>query len=229
MTDLLLLAINRVSGDAVSIAGMTTEPDPVTGLRWARPVSAKPMSLEDLRYSDGSLPRLGDVVRMELGTADVQPPLIEDVDLIAGTRPLQRVRSLTAAKRGSFFATHQDPQPRDVISRTPQRSLCLVKPDELQATFAIDEDTERYEARLVLSIGKLHSTDQGILVNDLYWRAWGRQQLGDEPFVEFTMPELQELLGDIYVVITLNSKGRPVVGGVHTIPDYVVELDETKL
>jgi hypothetical protein len=40
-------------------------------------------------------------------------------------------------------------------------------------------------------IGRLHSED-GVPVFDPYWRAWGRQQLGTEEYIEFDHAQLQE-------------------------------------
>ncbi len=229
MTDLLLLAMSRLPGGGVSIAGMTTEADAVTGLRWVRPITHKALTLEDLRYADSTLPRLGDVLAIELGEAVPEPPYIENVTVQQGFTPTRRIRSLTTAKRLSFFSTHLDPAPEEILRPSRSRSLCLVKPDEVEATFSLDEETGVYEARLVLHIGRLHSSEQGVLVTDLYWRAWGRQMLGDEPFVEFDAAALREQLGDLFVVIGLNRKGAPVVVGVHPAHGYTVELDEDAL
>lgn len=229
MTDLLLLAMSRLPGGGVSLAGMTTEPDPVTGLRWVRPITTKALTLDDLRYVDGTLPRLGDVLRLELGEAVPEPPYIENVMIRQGFAPTHRIRSLTAAKRLPFFNTHLDPAPEQILRRDRSRSLCLVKPDDLEATFSLDEETGAYEARLVIHIGRLHSSDQGVLVTDLYWRAWGRQQLGDEPFAEYDATALREHWGDLFVVIGLNRKGAPVVVGVHPAQGAPVELDEDAL
>ncbi|MBA3948012.1 MAG: hypothetical protein H0X37_26115 [Herpetosiphonaceae bacterium] len=229
MTDLLLLAMSRLPGGGVSIAGMTTEPDPITGLRWVRPITHKALTLEDLRYVDGTLPRLGDVLALELGEAMPEPPYIENVMVQQGFAPTQRIRSLSAAKRLPFFNTHLDPAPEEILRSSRSRSLCLVKPDDMVATFAVDEETGVYEARLVVHIGRLHSSDQGVLVTDLYWRAWGRQLLGDEPFAEFDAAALREQAGDLFVVIGLNRKGAPVVVGVHPAQSSTVELDEDAL
>ncbi len=229
MSDLLLLAMSRLPGGGVSIAGMTTEPDPVTGLRWVRPITHKALTLEDLRYADGALPQLGDVLALELGDAVPEPPYIENVTVLQGFTPTRRIRSLSAAKRLPFFSTHLDPAPEEILRSTRSRSLCLVKPDDVVATFSLDEETGVYEARLVVHIGRLHSSDQGVLVTDLYWRAWGRHMLGDEPFAEFDAAALREQWGELFVVIGLNRKGAPVVVGVHPAQGYTIELDADTL
>lgn len=227
MIDLLLLAISRLP-NGLAIAGMTTEPDPITGLRWVRPIGDSLLVLDDLRFADGSLARPGDVIHVELGEPLGAPPHVENVAIISGFDPVTKVRSLTDARREKFFPAYLDQSPKDVLGgRT--RSLCLVKPDDFHAVFAIDEDG-RYETRFVdLHIGRARSED-GLPINDIYWRAWGKQHVNeDEPFAEFAADELRAILGDIYVVIGLNRRGTASIVGVHTLQALDVTLDEQAL
>ena len=227
LTDVLVLGMARTRS-GLSIAGMTTEPDPITGLRWVRPVRAgAPLTLDDLRYDDGTLIRLGDVVQLDLQQPEPTPPHVENVIANWDEHPPAFIRELTEARRAAFFPKHLDPAPADVVVRR-QRSLCLVRPDTVEAMFGFDEETERFEARLVLTIGKLHNED-GVPVADLYWREWGRQQLGEEEYLELDHPTLQQMLGEVYVTLGLGPRGGPLVIGVHTIPAYAVELDAANL
>ena len=227
LTDVLILGLTRTKS-GTSIAGMTTEPDPVTGLRWVRPIKVgAPLTLDDLRYDDGALIRLGDVVQLDLGEPQPQPPHVENVTAVFGEQPLAFIRELTDARRSAFFPKHLDPAPSDVLIHR-RRSLCLVQPETLEAVFSYDVETERFEARLMPRIGRLHSED-GVPVADLFWRAWGQQQLGDEEYLELDDAALREMFGEIYLTLGLGPRGGPLVLGVHTVPNYPLTIDDTKL
>ena len=226
-TDVLILAVAKQRG-GLMIAGMTTERDPVTRLRWIRLAPADvPLELDELRYADGTLVRPGDVVRLQLGEARPVPPHVESVDLDLSDVPLERVRRLQGDRRAAFFTEHVDPEPADVL-RSRARSLCLVKPDYLHVIVTLDEESGRFESRLALHIGKLRSNEEGVPVGDIYWRALTRQWLGDNGFEEFDDAQLRSQLGEIYVVVALGRKG-PIIIGVHTVPEYEVTLDEAAL
>ena len=228
LTDVLVLGIARVRS-SYSIAGMTTEPDPVTGLRWVRPLKqGLPLTRDDLHYEDGAPIRLGDVVQIDLTEPRPQAPYVENVIANWDAGPPLFIRDLTEARRAAFFPRHIDPEPIKVIGRNPERSLCLVKPDTLEAVFSFDEETERFEARVMPRIGKLHSED-GLPVFDPYWLAWGRSFLGDKEFDQLDDAALRELVGETYLTLALNARGRTQVVGVHTIPNYQLTVDETTL
>ncbi len=228
LIDVLVLGIARVRNN-YSLAGMTTEPDAVTGLRWVRPIKlGAPLTRDDLHYEDGAPVRLGDVVQLDLVQPQPQPPHIENVVVNWEAGPPLFIRDLTDARRAAFFPKHIDPEPLAVLGRQPQRSLCLVKPDTLEAVFSYDEETERFEARLMPRIGKLYSED-GVPVFDPYWLAWGREFLGDKEFDQIDDEALHAMLGETYLTLALNARGRAQVIGVHTIPNYPLTVDETTL
>lgn len=223
LTDVLVLGLARTRSGLL-LAGMTTEADPVTVLRWVRPVGIdKPLTLDHLRYEDGSLLQLGDVVRLDVEAAPPQPPFVEAVLVHWDDRPLHRVRTLNDARRRAFFPKHLDPAPADVLARR-QRSLCLIKPDGLTAVFTRDPETERFEARLIFSVGRLRNED-GLPVGDLFWRAWGTQQLGDEDYMELDQAMLEAEFGPVYLAIGLGPRGGPLVIGVHPTTTYRVDVD----
>ncbi len=227
LTDVLLLAIAHTRR-GWSIAGMTTEPDPRTVLRWVRPVKPDgPFTRDDLRYPDGSLMRLGDVVRLDLHQLAGQAPYIENVAVDWATHPPSRVRTLSAERQRTFFPKHLDPSPADVLVRR-QRSLCLIQPDRIEAVFGRDPESGRFEARLMLTIGRLQNED-GVPVTDPFWRAWGSQQLGSEEYLEIDQHTLRTTLGDIYVVLGLGPRGGPMVIGVHTVPALAIDLDDNEI
>lgn len=227
LTDVLILGLTRTRA-GTGVAGMTTEADPVTGLRWVRPIKAGgPLTLDDLRYDDGALIRLGDVVQIDLQQPQPQPPHVENVLASFGEQPLAFIRELTDTRRAAFFPRHLDPAPADVLIHR-RRSLCLVQPDTLEAIFSYDAETERFEARLMPRIGKLHSED-GVPVADLFWRAWGQQQLGEEEYLEMDDAALRAAFGEMYLTLGLGPRGGPLVLGVHTVPNYPLTIDDTKL
>lgn len=224
-TDVLVLGLSQIK-NTISIAGMTTEADPVTRLRWVRPIkNGGAITFDDLRYDDGALVRLGDVVQMDLEPADAQPPFVE-FSTAPFNEPLIFIRELTEARRAAFFPKHVDPNPQDVLSRTSSRSICLVQPVEIEAVFSNDEETGIFEARMFpkIKVGeKTLSTEDGIPVGDIYWKQWGKTQFEGEEFLDDAT--LREMLGDVYLTLALNAKKRVQVIGVHTIADYAAALD----
>lgn len=232
LTDVLILGLAQVK-NSMSLAGMTTQPDPVTGLRWVRPIKiGGSLTLDDLRYDDGLLVRMGDVIRLDLQEADSQSPFVENVPTIFGEEPPVLIRELTEARRAAFFPKHIDPDPLAVLGKERQRSLCLVRPDHVDAVFSFDEETERFEARLMPTIiigGRKLSSEDGVPVHDVYWKAWGRQQLGDKEFDQIDDATLRGELGDLYLTLGLNARGKVQIIGVHTVPDYTAGLDLSTL
>jgi hypothetical protein len=235
-SDVLILAVARQPGGLL-IAGMTTEPDPKTGLRWVRPMpDAGAFQLDELRFADGSLVRPGDVVRLPLAEPQPSPPLVENVRVETTGRALERVRRLSPERREAFFKGHLDSAPREVLAdRT--RSLALVRPDQLTAIVEADEETGQFATKFAVAIpsgqlnevGKpkhLRSRDD-IVATDIYWRALMRSWLPEEEdFLEYDISELRERLGEIYLVIGLSPKGTPRIIGIHTVPEYEVQIEE---
>jgi hypothetical protein len=225
-TDVLVLGVSQIK-NTISIAGMTTEADPVTRLRWVRPIKrGGAVTFDDLRYDDGALLRLGDVVQMDLEPTDAQPPFVEFARA-PFDEPLHFIRELTEARRAAFFPKHVDPDPRAVLIRS-ERSVCLVQPKEIEAIFTFDEEMQIFEARLFPKIpagDKTLSVEDGLPVGDIYWKRWGQTQLNGEEYVEFDDATLREMLGDVYLTLALNARKRVQVIGVHTIADYTAGLD----
>lgn len=236
-TDLLILAISRQPG-GLTVAGMTTERDPKTGLRWVRLVPAdEPLQLDSLRYADGTLARPGDVVRLQLGEPQPAPPQVENVMVELDDEPLERVRQLPDERRAAFFGEHLDPAPREVL-RERQRSLCLVQPDTITAIIEYDEETGHFDAKFSVRVASdqlredgtpKYLTKEDIIVTDIYWRARMREWLDTEEFMELNEAELKEEFGDIYLVLGLSPKGGPRVLGVHSVPAYEATIDPENL
>ena len=208
------------------IAGMTTERDVTTHLRWVRTPPLDPLGLDELSYPDGELVRPGDVVRVQLGPARSEPPYVENVLLDTQAEPLQRVRRLSGERRAAFFRDYLDPAPMEVLKER-KRSLCLVRPDYLTAIVSFDEEESEFKAELALQIGRLRSKED-IAVEDIYWRAMMRSRLGDEEFMEVDDAELRAELGEIYLVAAIVPRSVAILG-VHTVPEYEVAVDPDAL
>ncbi len=227
-TDVLILAVARQPG-GLTVAGMTTERDPTTGLRWVRPIpEAGAWGLDDLRYADDTYVRPGDVVRLDLEAPEELAPYVENAVVDLGANRLERVRRLSAERRATFFADHLDQAPKEVL-RERVRSLCLLRPEHVRAIVSCDEETGRFETRLYVVASGLKSNEEGIAVVDIYWRALMREWLADEQYIEIEDDDLRARLGDFYVVVGLGRKGGPLILGVHTVPDYEATLDEDAL
>ncbi len=226
--DLLILAVTRMRG-GVCIAGMTTAPDSHSVLRWVRPVKANgSLLLGDIRYPDGALMRLGDVVAWRLGAARPDPPHIEDV-LVDPVRDRPRcLRYLDAARRAHFCAERLDRDPDDVLVREA-RSLCLVRPAALEAWWSYDAYNGHYEARMAFRVRGFATGERGIPVTDVAWRALGRGWLRGAAHLRLDDAGLRERIGEVYLTVgrgrTFEGRHWPLVVGVHAerLPEVAIE------
>src|SRR5262245_60863382 len=161
--DILILAVTRMRG-GVCIAGMTTQPDPIAGLRWVRPVKQhSALLLGDIRYADGMLMRLGDVVAWRLGEAHPDPPHVEDVLVDPVRDPARLLRRLDDGRLARFCDEHLDRSPDDVLIHE-KRSLCLVRPAMVEAWWSYDPYNGHYEARMAFRAGDFDTGERGIAV-----------------------------------------------------------------
>lgn len=237
-TEMLILAMTRMLS-GVCTAGMTREPDETTGLRWVRPVKDYgTLLLGDLTDAQGRVIQLYDVVSLRLQKPRSGPPHTEDwlTDFVRG-RP-RLLRRLEGDRRANFLRKYLDTAPHQVLVEQ-KRSLCLVRPDQVWGRFTLDSYSGKYKARLAFSLGEqafLGSTSKGGLpVTDLKWRALGRAWLPDGGRLDFDSDSLGEKLGidETYLTIGLSRsyEGRvwPLVLAVHTVPDYVIDIDYAKL
>ena len=229
---LILAMTHMLSG--ICTAGFTREPDPVTGLRWVRPVREFDTLLPgDMTGADGRLVQCGDVIELNLLAPRPDPPHVEDwlTDFVRH-RP-RLLRQLEGEKRAHFFPRYLDRAPEDVLLHHT-RSLCLVQPEQVWARFSLDGYSGKYEARMgfVLSGDANHpraASLRGVSVTDLKWRALGQAWLGGRGgHLALDHDALCERLGAdaLYLAIGLsrNWQGEywPLVIGVHVVPDYQV-------
>jgi len=231
--EILILAMSRMRS-GICAAGMTTERDTVTSLRWVRPVREFDTLLPgDLADPDGRLFQCSDVIELSLVSPRPDPPHVEDwvTDFIR-CRP-RLARRLEGERRADFFTRHLDHAPEDVLVRQT-RSLCLVKPEYVSASFSLDAYSGKYEARM--SVALPHDMARtNVSVTDLKWRALGRTWLGNGGQLALEHSDLVERLGAdaIYLALGLsrNYQGQfwPLVVGVHVVPDYDAAIDLNRL
>jgi hypothetical protein len=235
VTEVLVLAVTKMLG-GVCIAGMTAEPDRVTGLRWVRPVrDHEHVLLGDITTRGGIVLRPFDVAEFGLLSPHPSPPHTEDwlTDFVHH-RP-SVVRRLEGKRRIDFLRRHLDTAPLQVLEGQ-QRSLCLIKPDWIQGCFRLDAYSGQFEARLAFGLGKVSyrgsQAKGGISVSDLRWRALGRAWSAEsQGGTEFDAGALKSHFGieELYLAVGLTRpyEGRcwPLIVGVHTEPDYPAIVD----
>ena len=128
--EVLIVAMTRLLS-GICTARVTREPDPVTGLRWVRPVREFGTVLPgDMADADGRPAQCCDVVELHLLAPRPDPPHVEDwaTDFVRH-RP-RLLRRLEGEKRARFFAKYLDRAPEDVLVHQT-RSLCLVQPKQV--------------------------------------------------------------------------------------------------
>jgi hypothetical protein len=240
--EVLLLAMTKMRS-GICVAGLVPDPDPVTGLRWVRPVrdfdTVQPGDMSDTK---GHLYQCGDVVELCLLKPRPDPPHVEDwlTDFVYHRPKL--LRRLQGKKRAGFFSKYLDRAPKDVVTHCT-RSLCLVKPMSVRARFSLDAYSHKYQVRMGFALAQddrpgrpqsiLWQTEpRGIPVTDLKWCALGKGWLGkDGGHLELTEDDIYERLEAeaIYLTVGLSRpwKNRcwPMVVGVHTVPDYESSVD----
>jgi hypothetical protein len=237
--EILMLAVTRMQG-GVCIAGMTAEPDPVTGLRWVRPVREYGhVLLGDITTAEGTVVRPFDVVAFNLLQPRPVPPHTEDWNADFVRHPPCVLRRLEEERRTGFLHKYLDTAPREVLD-SQQRSLCLIKPDWVKGCFRLDSYSGQFDARMAFSLDRrpyLGSYAKGGLsVTDLKWRAMGRAWLPPGGgWTEFDAGDLEARFGIqevcLAVGLTRSFQGTcwPLVVGVHTLPDYEAALDYDNL
>jgi len=215
---------------------MVAEPNPITGLRWVRPVRERShLLLGDITTAEGQVLRPFDVAEFALLRHAPQPPHVEDwITEFVRRRPLV-VRKLEGGRRSVFLRKHLDCAPAEVLDGQ-QRSLCLVSPEGFAGRFSLDSYTGKFDARVTFKLGgKTYAGPHGgggMPVTDLRWRALGRTWLGGAGgAVGFGAEDLNRRFGiqELYLAIGLTRpyEGRcwPMVIGVHTVPDLQVTVD----
>jgi hypothetical protein len=237
--EVLTLAVTKMLG-GVCIAGMTTEPDPVTRLRWVRPIREHGhVLLGDITTAEGDVLRPFDVVELSLLRSHPTPPHTEDwVTDFVRHRPCV-VRRLEGQRRADFLRKYLDTAPRQILDGQ-QRSLCLIKADWVKGCFRLDGYSGQFDARLAFGLNNRTYRGSyakgGHSVTDLKWRALGRAWLPEDGgWTEFDAGDLEARFGikEIYLAVGLTRSYQGeywlVVVGVHTLPDYEATVDYDNL
>ena len=223
--DLLVLAVSRVK-HGVALAGMTTEPHPVTGRVWVDIVRPDgPLQRDDLLLPDGALMRPGDVLHCEgLTQQPAEPPFVER--WVYGPEASMRLaRHITPERYARFMPDHLDRDPAAVLQRG-ERSLALVRTNEVNALFELDQ--RRFKSYMLFAVAELGSYD--VPVVDLAWRALGRRWLQEDQATEMALEadDMYARFGSLYLVIGVYRGSRLLVRGVHAVPalDTPIELEQ---
>ena len=234
--EILILAMTQMLS-GICTAGFTCERAATTGLCWVRPVRDFDTVLPgDMMDSSGYMIQCCDVVELPLSVPRPDPPHVEDwvVDFVHNRPKL--IRRLEGNKRAAFFPRYLDQAPEEILVHH-SRSLGLVAPTQVWASFSLDRYSGRYQARMGFTLpgDAQHPKAQsarGVSVTDLKWRALGRCWLGDKSsHIRLCNEALVERLPAqaIYLTIGLSRKWQgkfwPLVHAVHVVPDYEASID----
>lgn len=228
----LILATARAD-DGLCVAGMTTEPNPVTGLCWVRLVRENSrVRAKELITSDGHTLHPFDVAELNLLQPRPIPPRTEDWIADFEREPPRIIRHLEGERRTRFLREHCDTAPRQVLEGQ-QRSLCLIRAHSLEGSFRQEPGSAHLRARLSFKVGprtyRGSLPQGGFAATDPRWLALGRSWLPEGGgWIEFDSGILRARHGieEIYLVVALSlydqRRFEPVIAGVHTVPDYQV-------
>ena len=234
--EILVLAMTKMLS-GICTAGFTCEHADTTGLCWVRPVRDFDTVLPgDMMDSTGYLIQCCDVIELPLSEPQPEPPHVEDwvVDFVHHRPKL--LRRLEGDKRAEFFAHYLDQATEDILVHHT-RSLALVAPVQVWASFSLDRYSDTFHARMGFTLpGDVQhpkaQSARGVSVTDLKWRALGRCWLGDKHNqIKLCSEALMERLQAqaIYLTIGLSRKWRneywPLVHAVHIVPDYSADID----
>jgi hypothetical protein len=229
---ILILAVTRMRV-GVCVAGLNGAADPSSQLHWVRPIKQRgPLLLGDIRYAGGALMRVGDLIDWRLGDPRPDPPHVEDVLVNPIRDRAVLLRQLDSQQRAEFCAQHIDRNPTDVL-RFEQRSLCLLQPDRVSASWHRDSYNGRYDPRIAFQWRDFATDERGYPVTDLAWRALGRDWLQNREQLVLDHAALRERIGAIYLGV---GRGRQFEGhhwalivGVHAVGLPEVKIDEHSL
>jgi hypothetical protein len=225
--EVLLLAVADIEGSAC-VAGMTAEPDPITGLRWVRFVHGEGHNPAHSRSGPaGRDVQPFDVVTVDLLTPCPQPPYAENCLTGCAEGPFQVARSVTGQQRAAFLHKYRDRAPEQVL-QYQERSLCLIQPEWIHGTFRLHPESDRLAAHMAFGANRRSYRGSyargGLPVFDRLWQSVGRSWLrpGSE-WIDFDAGDLTARFGMTAIYLTLGlyrqDRGHNLsILGVHPVP-----------
>lgn len=211
------------------LSGMCTGGISMASGKWIRPVKEfGTVLLGDLTYRDRTVIRPFDIVKFGLVKPHPTPPHVED--WICDFLHVKPQMSGRLDQSLCFLEKHSVPEAARQILNA-ERSLALIEPSSVEATFVMDSYSGKYEAR----VGIPELGERQLPVTDIKWRALGRKLLGTESRLSLAPDQLRERLSISRVFIALGlsrlheGKHWPLVVGVHTWPDYQADIDYRNL
>jgi len=249
--DILILAITRMHS-GICLAGINLKahrwerfiPHFLTrGIvpkthHWVRPVkSYGTLQSNDFIDASGKQIRNFDIVRMNLLSWHPARPHVEDWTTDFDRERPAILSNVPEFQRTELLDSLLDTSPNEVLQSPSSRSLCLIKPNEIEKViFDPGARYGKYEARIVFNFAGQDylgtPKSPGLPCTDLKFRALGRNLLGKSThIVDLSGEQLKGLLHfeKVYLAIGLGreykGKNWPMVLGFHTIPDYTAYID----
>jgi len=223
MKDLFIVGVTRMR-HGVCVGGI----DVASG-QWVRPVKRHgEITVDDLCCAGGHIFGAGDLVRIAFDCPRPDPPHNEDWIWDPAAHPADYLERPDEAAQDALLARLSEPDPLAVLEGY-ERSMCLARVEEIEATFGVHRASGHFEARIAVP----GLTDErGFPCVDLRWRALGRELTRDDGLpAQYCDDELRARLGYNSVYLAL-GKGRlfqeqhwPLVGAVRPVPDYSVSVD----
>jgi len=205
---------------------------------WVRPIkSYGTLQPDDLTDANGTRISNFDVVRMNLLSWHPNRPHIEDWVMDFNREKPVILRKVPESQHAELLDFLLDNSPNEVLKSSPSRSLCLIKPDEInKVIFDPGIRYGKYEARIIFNFAGQDylgtPKSPGLPCTDLKFRALGRNLLEKNThLINLSGEQLKELfhLEKVYFTIGLGreykGKNWPMILGFHTIPGYTAHID----
>ncbi len=224
MESMVVLAVTRMH-TGMCTAGLNQQGE------WVRPLrDFGHLSLRDVSYPNGQVMRCFDVAQIPIIKRRPDPPHIEDAVADFNHYQLRLAAQISAGERAGWLAAHAEAAAAaaEAVYQRHQRSLALVRVEELSATMKLDP----YSSKLEMKVwAEELGVPRPIPCTDIHWRALGRKLLGNGGMKNMEWRELSALLDCREVYLTLGLARQfegeywPLIVGVHTIPAYDVDID----
>lgn len=216
--ELTILVVSKMLRKAC-VAGVNTE------MEWCRPVRLPDYNLylRDINPRTGYIQK-GNVLRFQVNEFLNNTPHSEDFTVTSNT-PITLIRTLDSAELTNLVSEADESDNilesnlyiKDYLVNS-NRSLCVIKPDNIIGHTDIDTYNNRYRPKIHFEFG---SNNLNLSCTDIHWRALGRTEAG--------MVIQNEILeeDDVYFVIGLSRFFRgdywPMIAGIYPLPN--IEID----